>query len=186
MYEKAQGINYVIKNKTTDANPNDTHLPKNYSYKIGVNIKSYHYDYSFRYNWINLPQNKPQIYRFDLNSFLELNDTKLVIRRKRNVQTYYLHRISGVKIEFKRLIFPLITGGIAFPFAILAVYSGVLSFWLGITTAFLGAAMCYYGYLGEHQLIIIIDNIPLTLFLEYKNDNILTFINQLNKYLLKK
>ncbi len=122
---------------------------KNYSQKS----KGYIYSYTDALKWLRTPENEL------LRS--EIGEQKLVLTNKRLYWTdeikkysFWLGELSAITIKFRRLMLPLVFGGIAGPLFMVAMLKGILVWWLGFSLSFFGFLLFAKGLQGRHQLEI--------------------------------
>lgn len=87
-----------------------------------------------------------------------ISDDKLLVIRKGNKQSWDLSNISALKTENKKLLFPLILGGIITPFAFLSYFVNLFHPWIHLLSILSGIFLFYYGWMGKSTLTIIFKN----------------------------
>jgi len=112
------------------------------------------YSYSYDHSWVNLPENMIASFEFANNSQIELSNRRLYVRVHQKQTQWRIKDVKKLSLAHKKLILPIITGGITFPFAVLAIHAHVINYWLGIVFGLIGLLLIYYGFLGNYQLTI--------------------------------
>jgi hypothetical protein len=181
---------------------------KTYSYQI-TNNKNYHYSqtattffakdmckispinfthisYSHYYDW--LLQEENTILRSALTNThsLELTNKHLLVAQPDKKIAYPLHNISKVSFAFKRLLLPLIGGGISTPLFAVALWNHLLNFWFGIGIVMAGMSLLYYGWLGIHQLSIQVADNQIHYFADQKTQDLEQLVQQTNKIIVER
>lgn len=92
-----------------------------------------------------------------------------------------LQKVQKVSIAFKRLLFPLISGGISTPLFGVALWNQLISFWFGIGVVFIGLSLLYYGWLGTHQVSIDLSQETINYFTDHKTPELESLVKQTNE-----
>lgn len=119
----------------------------------------------------------------DKNKALISNEELLVIRKHKK-HVFSLETISHIKTENKKLLFPLIAGGIITPFAFLSYFINLFLPWIHLVAVLLGMLLFYLGWNGKSVLTIRFKNgDELHFFLPSISRNLLAFIDYANEIL---
>lgn len=146
----------------------------------------YYYNYSWQFDWVNLNENIISECWLESGHELKLTNRKLHIQHKNYHKVWDLPVVRSCSISFKRLMLPLVIGGITAPLSLVALMSGFLHLWTGIALLFIGILLMVYGYKGSYQLVIQLMNNHFSIFLDEKTRPLQKFINQTNIFLEKK
>lgn len=87
-----------------------------------------------------------------------ISDDKLLVIRKGHKQSWDLNYISVLKTENKKLLFPLILGGIITPFAFLSYFVNLFHPWIHLLSIMSGIFLFYFGWMGKSALTIVFKN----------------------------
>lgn len=85
---------------------------------------------------------------------LYLTCRKLIIQFKGRQQVFDLHQIKGIRVVPKKLIVPLVAGGIGTCFSMLAMSMGWYHYYLNLFSIFGFFALMYLGWIGKEALEI--------------------------------
>ena len=114
------------------------------------------------------------------NKIMISNDQLLVIRNNRK-QLTSLNSISILKTENKKLLFPLIVGGIATPFAFLSYFVNIFHPLIHLISILGGMFLFYIGWVGKSAFTIVFKNgDELNYYLPSISINLLAFIDFFN------
>ncbi|AFM02998.1 hypothetical protein Fleli_0524 [Bernardetia litoralis DSM 6794] len=148
-----------------------------------VSIPSFEQNASFKPFWVAFPEQEQHIIQTDLISRWTLTDKTLIYKRERKQKQFILSQIAKIELHYKRLMFPLLLGGIGGTFSIVASFKGSLNSWIGMGLGAVGLLLFYYGIKGRHQLEIYMKNNAVhTFFIEDKGKNWDTFFKKLNYF----
>ncbi len=118
---------------------------------------------------------------------ISLTDTALIFGQGSQRLSVPLDRVKKAALEFKKLMLPLVIGGISVPLAFVALYSNILGLWAGVALVFAGAMLFYMGIRGGYQLVFELEGNSLTYFTDEAPSGARQFAAQVNHqvYLLK-
>ncbi|TAF31274.1 MAG: hypothetical protein EAZ57_00140 [Cytophagales bacterium] len=128
-----------------------TQEPKKFVYASQSN--SHVYSYSDNLKWLKAPENIISKADFGEQSLL-LTNKRLYLRDKVKNSSFLLEELSEIALKFRRLMLPLVVGGIAGPLFLVAVLKGLLVWWIGLCVSFAGFLLLAWGWQGSHQLEI--------------------------------
>ncbi len=110
-----------------------------------------------------------------------ISDDKLLVIRQSHKQSWDLNNIYILKPENKKLLFPLILGGIFTPFAFLSYFVNLFHPWFHLLSIMCGLYLFYYGWMGKSALTIIFKNgEELHYYLSSISKNLHAFIDYVN------
>lgn len=87
-----------------------------------------------------------------------ISDDQLLVIRKNQRQLFQFKSILSLKSETKKLLFPLILGGIITPFAFLSYFANFFLPWIHIVAILGGMFLFYNGWLGKSSFTIVFRN----------------------------
>jgi len=105
-----------------------------------------------------------------------LTRDKLLIRRKGRDHNFPVEKVDSVSTGRRKLLLPIITGGILTPLALLAIFNNYLSTNLTLPTFFAGLFLLYYGFSGAASIIITTNGNEKYVFLHAISENLQKFI----------
>ncbi|KXX67702.1 hypothetical protein [Flammeovirga sp. SJP92] len=141
----------------------------------------YYYSYSYQYNWVKMEENEDLKYELDSYFFLKLSSFFLEISLPTTHRKFERKMIQSVALKKKKLILPLLVGGIVGPLSLVAANIGSVSLFTGLSL-FLGASLLFYfGFVGNFQLEVKFKNgTQNQFFIEVEKTDIQYFIQQIN------
>ena len=137
--------------------------------------KPYVYHYTYYYTWLNQHQSLVASCMLNPNRKLLLTNKNLevITRSVINKQTYRLsiplRQIESLEVRHKKLILPLIVGGIVAPFSTVATLLRLVGFWSGMGVVIAGLLLVYYGWVGTQQFSIVFAKHQLNYFSDYQH-----------------
>jgi len=137
--------------------------------------------YSHYYDWLKQQETTLANSTLTSTQSLQLTNKHLVVKQPNYSLLYPLHTITKVSVAFKRLLLPLIGGGISTPLFAVAVWNHLFNFWLGIGILMAGLSLLYYGWLGTHQVSIQVAEHQVHYFADQKTQELEQLINSTNK-----
>ncbi len=148
-----------------------------------VSIPNFEQQASFSPFWIAFPEEEQAIIQTDLISRWKLTNKTLFYRREGKQKRFILSQIAKIELRYKRLMFPLLLGGIGGAFSMVASLKGALNLWIGMGLGAVGLLLFYYGIKGRYQLEIYMkSNAIHTFFIEDKGKNWDSFFKKLNYF----
>jgi hypothetical protein len=108
--------------------------------------------YSYYYPWLRQTESVLATCPLGEQDRLELTTKHLRVLAGGHWRELPLHRLKNLEIYFRRLMLPVLTGGIVAPLALVATLNGLFDPIGGTVTAFFGLALLYYGIVGSHQV----------------------------------
>lgn len=110
-----------------------------------------------------------------------ISDEKLMVIQKGGKRSWDLNTISMLKTENKKLLFPLILGGIISPLAFLSFFANLFHPWFHLLTIMGGLFLLYFGWVGKSVLTIVFrNNNELNYYLSSISHNLSAFIDYVN------
>lgn len=144
---------------------------------INSTKQEFTYDYSFNHWWVNMHETELGILKIGRSRRLELTNRYLrVYSSSGQVKKFFLPKVINIQFEHKKIILPIIIGGITGPLSIVGLSRYVLTPFTGIIMVMCGFLLLYYGLQGSSQLIIETHGSKTSFFLEENNKNKM-FIN---------
>jgi hypothetical protein len=152
------------------------------SYQLSSSDKStapsgYYYSYSYQYTWVDKQENLLLESYIGSKLFLKLTDKQVRIVHKRKRKEIPLRYLQGISLEFKRLMLPLIIGGIIWPLSIVGLFSHYLTIFTGMAFLMTGLLLFYYGYRGAWQLNFHLKGQNISLFVDERMPSLDNFIH---------
>ncbi len=137
--------------------------------------------YSHYYDW--LQQNETIIVSSSLTSTqsLQLSNKHLIVKQPERKLEYPIHNINKVSLAFKRMLLPLIGGGISAPLFAVALWNHLLHFWFGVGIIMAGVSLLYYGWLGTHQISIDTKENQIHYFADQNSPELENLVKETNK-----
>ena len=89
----------------------------------------------------------------DEKNVLKLHKNLLLVIKNGHIRKFKTSEISDIKISKKRLLLPLILGGIVAPFSFVAIYENLFSPILLLTSFCIGIFLLYAGWTGTNVII---------------------------------
>jgi hypothetical protein len=166
-----------------------TELPHFEEITNNLSAPQYTYNYTHYYTWLQQQENTIATFYMNSNSSLQLTNKNLSIHYKNRYGEQFskslpISKINSIETQFKRLLFPLVIGGIFAPLALVGAFLGTIHFWIGITIGLLGLSLIYYGWLGSYQLKITAFQVQqFNYFVDFKSKNLDYFIAQTQELL---
>ncbi|TAD99286.1 MAG: hypothetical protein EAZ97_09165 [Bacteroidetes bacterium] len=161
-----------------------TKTSQNYGYSINKNTKKKEYicHYSYYYDWVKQTENILAECKYNEDHLIQLtNKTIIVSQKNRFSKVYALNRIKEIRISFKRLMLPIILGGIFAPFTILAFMANLLELWIGIALFVVNITLFYHGWKGSYQICIQLATVEQNFFADSVSTPMLKLIEKTNK-----
>jgi hypothetical protein len=143
-------------------------------------------NYSHYYDW--LIQAEPLVAKLLLtySQTLLLTSKHLVVQQPHRKMLFSLKSIQSVSLHYRKLLFPLIIGGILAPLCAVALWNNLMHFWLGITFVIVGLSLMYYGWLGTYQLDIQFETYKISYFADQKTPELETMLKEANVLIKKR
>lgn len=138
------------------------------------------YNYTYHYPWVKKPEVLLRRCRFDDGGYMELTDSRLIIFEDWKRKQLPLSQVKKADISFKRLIAPIIIGGIISPLGFVAAFGNTFSFWFSMAFFLIGILLFYYGMQGSYQVSVELEGHHFKFFVDEKNEDIESFIDHLN------
>ena len=113
----------------------------------------------------------------DENHKLELTDQAFRVTRADTCDPYEIEDIKHISIVRKKLIIPLVLGGIGTSLSMLALSVGWYHYQLNLMAVFLFFAWMYYGFVGKDAIEILVKDQRHIYLISGNSELIKTFIN---------
>lgn len=114
-----------------------------------------------------------------------LTGKHLVVIRQGKTYRFLLTDILNITFDHRRLMLPLVAGGIATPFSLLAMFTQVTDPWLMLPLFFMGLFAVYWGWLGYPALIVQDSTREHDFPLKYISQNLRAFTAFANNFIRK-
>lgn len=122
----------------------------------------------------------------DTKNKVLISDDQLLVIRKNKKEYLALADLSLLKSESKKMLFPLILGGIITPFAFLSYFVNLFHPWIHLLSIMSGMFLFYYGWVGKSAFSIVFKNgDELNFYLPAISNNLQAFIAFVNTLLKK-
>jgi hypothetical protein len=163
----------------------DSGVPKfSRSIVTGAIAKPMVHDYTFYFNWLQQTEDVLAECQLSGKEAMQLTNKHLHIDLGHRQKALPLNQLQNLELVFKRLMFPLLVGGIVAPISLVALLNGLLAPLIGIGLSSVGLSLLYYGWVGTYQIRI---NLKSATFLAYfadsKTAQIERFIEKINRRL---
>lgn len=113
-----------------------------------------------------------------------ISDDHIRIIRSGKKNQFSLNSINSIIIESKKMLFPLIVGGIVTPFAFLSYFVNLFHPWLHLVSSLGGMLLLYIGWTGKSALTVNFKNGETThIYLPSVSKNLQAFIDFSNDLL---
>jgi len=118
---------------------------------------------------------------------LAITDELLLVNHNKHKSLFLLSQIVHVKAENKKMLFPLIVGGIITPFAFLSYFTNMFLPWIHLVFMLAGMFLFYVGWSGKSSLTILLKNGgEENFYLQSISRNLWAFIDFVNNILTNK
>lgn len=122
----------------------------------------------------------------DEKNLLKLDRRFLTVVKNGKTQKFHLNELRSASKNHRKLLLPIILGGIISPFALLVIYQNVFPPLLVMTLFFIGLLLLYLGWTGSDILSIHMENDKEEqIFIRVLPDQVLKFMNFLNIFISK-
>lgn len=112
-----------------------------------------------------------------------LSESTLTITRKRKTTSYALDEIEYLSINSRKMMLPLITGGIFVPLSIIAIAKNIFAPWGILSWLMLNLLLFYFGWLGYSVLTVQLKSLSHDFPIKVKGANLKAFIHFTNEYI---
>lgn len=168
-----------------------TDTKKNYQLQVSLrhddkSLASYFFSYSYLYDWVVTEENELARCTFNRGDSLTLTDKKLYISYNGKTSSFYLKSITALQLSFRRLILPILTGGIIAPLSLLALFLKAMNLFFAFTMFLIGILLLYYGYSGSYQIVFRLKhNVSVSFFVDEPAESLYQFVRYVNRFLRK-
>lgn len=112
-----------------------------------------------------------------------LTEKSLVITRKGKTASFLLPEVTCLSLNSRKMMLPLIAGGIFAPLSILAIDKNLFEPWAILTWLILNLFLFYFGWMGYSVLTVEHNGIHQDFPVKYPGENLKAFIKFVNEYL---
>ena len=117
----------------------------------------------------------------DNKNKIMISSDQLLVIRKNHKKLLSLKSLSLLKSENKKLLFPLIIGGIITPFSFLSYFTNLFLPWIHLVSILGGLFLFYIGWMGQSAFTIVFKNgEELNYYLPSISKNLQAFIDFVN------
>lgn len=118
----------------------------------------------------------------DDDNKVAINDELLLVTQNKQKSLFPLNQIVQLKIENRKMLFPLILGGIITPFAFLSYFANLFLPWIHLVSMLSGMYFFYLGWSGKSSFTIVLKNSSEdNFYLPSISRNLWAFIDFVNK-----
>ncbi|MBB3699675.1 hypothetical protein KMW28_01065 [Flammeovirga yaeyamensis] len=144
-----------------------------------VKPSHYYYSYSYLYKWINIKENEDKVFHLGEDHFIKMTTIFFELNLSSTRRKFERRYIQKLSITRKKLIIPLLTGGILGPIIFLASLSGVVNAFTGFSIFLACAFLFYYGFTGNYQIEVSQKNgVQNQFFVDANGPDLQKFINR--------
>lgn len=115
-----------------------------------------------------------------------ITENFLSLTRKGKISTFHLEDIHQITFSKRKLMLPLITGGIFAPLSVIAISENIFNPWGILIWFMINLLLIYYGWIGYHAFTINFKGFHRDFPIKAKSTNLKAFSAFVNEYLLKK
>lgn len=137
---------------------------------------------TFRYDWVRVPEKLLATCDCGTDVQLELSDQKLVIVRPRRRDEFLLRNIRQVQLSFRRLLFPMVVGGIFAPLGVVAYFYRYMATWPGLAMVIVSIMLFVYGLRGTCQVSVHHHSAVVNLFADEEHPRLRQLVELANQY----
>jgi hypothetical protein len=145
------------------------------------NIEFKGVSYSHYNDWLQKKELYLEASQLTNTNKLQLTNKHLIMQYPNKHLAFPLHTVRRVRVAFRRLLLPLISGGISTPLFAVALWNQLINFWFGIGIVMAGLSLLYYGWLGTHQVSIDFAQNTFNYFTDHKNPDLEKLIDHTNQ-----
>jgi hypothetical protein len=159
--------------------------PSEYTHSTDyLRLRNYFYSYSAYYAWLKQEESPLASCQLSRNSSVSVSPKTISIKQPYLNRRFQLRKVEGIRGGFKRLMLPLILGGIIFPLSLIATYLGILNFWMGNAIFLTSAALFYQGWQGSYQMTVQFAHYEVNYFADSEQEKAVSqFIERINTYI---
>lgn len=121
----------------------------------------------------------------DNNNRCLLTETALFITRKGKTTRYPIAEIALLSINRRKMMLPLITGGIFSPLSVLAIVKNLFVPWAILSWLLLNLLLLYFGWQGYSVLTVELHGIHHDFPIRSRGNNLYAFVDFVNEYVIQ-
>ncbi|OHX67145.1 hypothetical protein [Flammeovirga pacifica] len=130
----------------------DTNMSK------AVPSSQYYYSYSYLYKWLNIEENNDEVLQLGEGNYIKMTTIFFELNLTSTRRKFEKRHIKKLFVKKKKLILPLLSGGILGPFALFSSFSGFFELFTGFSVFLACAFLFYYGFVGNYQIEVLQKN----------------------------
>jgi hypothetical protein len=112
-----------------------------------------------------------------------LTDKRLVIVKRGKSYEFLLNEVLAVSLRDRKILFPIIIGGIVFSLSVVAIYTNDYNPYILLTSLLAGLAMLYFGFTGMKAISVIEPKAETNFFLLNYDPSLDHFLEFVNRYI---
>lgn len=113
-----------------------------------------------------------------------LTSERLYVVRKGKHYSFELDEITQVAFKQKKLLFPLILGGVVGSLFLIAGFNFLINIWLALIIGLAGMLLFYYGWVGSQTLVIHTKVKEFDIFIDQITSPLKAFVAMVNEYFI--
>jgi len=113
-----------------------------------------------------------------------LTSERLYVVRKGKHYSFELDEITQVGFKQKKLLFPLILGGVVGSLFLIAGFNFLINIWLALIVGLAGMLLFYYGWVGSQTLVIHTKVKECDIFIDQITSPLKAFVGLVNEYFI--
>lgn len=122
----------------------------------------------------------------DTNNQCILTDNFLSFTRKGKITTFALDDINNLSFSKRKLMLPLITGGVFGPLSVIAISKNIFNPWGILIWLMINLLLIYYGWIGYIAVTVNLKSFHRDFPIRTKSSNLIAFTAFFNEYMTNK
>lgn len=122
----------------------------------------------------------------DTNNQCILTENFLSFTRKGKIATFALDDINSLSFSARKLMLPLITGGIFGPLSVIAISKNIFNPWGILIWLMINLLLIYYGWIGYVAITVNLKGFHRDFPIRTKSSNLIAFTAFVNEYIINK
>ncbi|MDH5368198.1 MAG: hypothetical protein OEW67_14520 [Cyclobacteriaceae bacterium] len=120
----------------------------------------------------------------DEKNVCHLYEDYLLVIHKGKKNSFRRETLQGVNVKHKKLLFPLISGGIIGTFFLITAFNFSINIWISLTFSCLGFISLYFGWYGTSTFSITTSVKEYDFFLHQISKPVIAFSQFINEYII--